>query len=118
MIATFERCKPMAGSPTRTKRRVEGFERLSIELSFGVVNAAPKRFVEPWPPEPKKMTNPRDALYSLWLSAVAQTMMATIALEQLGDHLREKAGNGEVGPYVALDQEMCVTVAKQPSASV
>ena len=89
----------MAGSPTRTLRRVERLEQQSITLADDVLHAAPAAFVQP---DSKPVPFPRDPLRRAWLSAVEAAMTASVALEALGDHLRAKAGNGTVGPFAEL----------------
>lgn len=108
--APFVRKCNMAGSPTRTLRRVEKIEQRAIELAYDVAAAAPASFLEPL--DSKSVPFPRDPLRRAWISAVEAAMGANVELERLGDLLREKAGSSEPSPFARLGAAMAGAMAQ------
>jgi len=71
-------------------RKVGGLEEQAIHLSAELYLLIPARH--------RDRPDPNQPLNSAWNRAVAVTMKASVALEQLGDLLRDKAGIIEPGP--------------------
>lgn len=77
----------MAGSPTRTLRRVAKIEEAALDLARSTVAACPQRFLD------ATAKLPNTPLKRAWIETVEATMQAHFATERLGALLREKAGD-------------------------
>ncbi len=80
----------MAGRILTTLRKVEEVEKAAAELSWQVYAMVPQQY----------MTRPdgRDPICVAWVTAVEKVMVAGVAMQQLGDALREKAKVRRPGP--------------------
>jgi hypothetical protein len=90
----------MAGSPTRTLRRVAQIEETALDLARSTVEACPQRFLDP------AIKEPNTPLRRAWVETVGATMEAHLATERLGALLREKAGADAPSAFARMGAEM------------
>lgn len=84
----------MAGRPVKMARKAGELEAQALELAGQTYLAAPTQY--------HGDVNRQDTLGVAWAAAINATMAASIALENLGDLLREKAGIMELGPAARM----------------
>lgn len=90
----------MAGRPLKMAERVARFEQRGMELYHDMIAAAPLQYIEN-----EDYAN-MDQLCKAWQRAYEQSRLTALALEELGNLLRSKAGIGpNMGPW-AINRAM------------